>query len=99
MPRIITDFLDEAVKAVPQKIAFVEEKRSVTYEQLRSEAYRIAMQVITEGLRKKPVAISLDKSIFCISAMLAVAYSGNFYSVIDTQMPTERIEKDRKSVV
>ena len=34
MPRIITDFLDEAVKAVPQKIAFVEEKRSVTYEQL-----------------------------------------------------------------
>ena len=35
MPRIITDFLDEAVKAVPQKIAFVEEKRSVTYEQLR----------------------------------------------------------------
>ena len=93
MPRIITDFLDEAVKAVPQKIAFVEEKRSVTYEQLRSEAYRIAMPVITEGLRKKPVAIYLDKSIFCISAMLAVAYSGNFYSVIDTQMPTERIEK------
>ena len=26
MPRIITDFLDEAVAAVPEKTAFVEEK-------------------------------------------------------------------------
>lgn len=93
MPRIITDFLDEAVKAVPQKIAFVEDKRSVTYGQLRAEAYKIAMPIIAEGFRKKPVAIYLDKSIFCISAMLAVAYSGNFYSVIDTQMPIERIDK------
>ena len=25
--------------------------------------------------------------------MMAVAYSGNFYSVIDTEMPVERIDK------
>ena len=25
--------------------------------------------------------------------MMAVAYSGNFYSVIDTEMPVERINK------
>ena len=88
MPRIITDFLDEAVAAVPEKIAFVEDKRSVTYEQLRLEAYKIAMPIINSGLRKLPIAIYLDKCIYSISAMLAVAYSGNFYSVIDTEMPT-----------
>ena len=93
MPRIITDFLDEAVKEVPEKVAFVEEKRSITYKQLQQEAHKIAMPVINAKIRKKPVAIYLDKSISCISAMLAVAYSGNFYSVIDTQMPVERINK------
>lgn len=93
MPRIITDFLDEAVAAVPEKTAFVEEKRSVTYEQLRTEAYKIAMPIINRNFHKEPIAIYLDKCIYCISAMLAVAYSGNFYSVIDTEMPVERIDK------
>ena len=93
MPRIMTDFLDDAVKTHPNKAAFTEEARSLTYKELQEEAYRIAMPIIKSGFRKKPVALYFDKSIYCISSMMAVAYSGNFYSVIDTEMPVERINK------
>ena len=92
MPRIMTDFLDDAVKTHPNKAAFTEEARSLTYKELQEEAYRIAMPIIKSGFRKKPVALYFDKSIYCISSMMAVAYSGNFYSVIDTEMPVERIK-------
>lgn len=93
MPRRMTDFLDEAVKTHPDKVAFTEEERSLTYKELQEEAYKIAMPIIKAGFRKKPVALYFDKSIYCISSMMAVAYSGNFYSVIDTEMPVERIDK------
>ena len=43
MPRIMTDFLDDAVKTHPNKAAFTEEARSLTYKELQEEAYRIAM--------------------------------------------------------
>ena len=64
MPRIMTDFLDEAVKTHPNKAAFTEEARSLTYKELQEEAYRIAMPIIKSGFRKKPVALYFDKSIY-----------------------------------
>ena len=93
MPKIMTTYLDEAVQAFPDKIAFTEDTRSITYKELQAEAYRIAAPIVKRGFRKKPIALYFDKSIFCISSMMAVAYSGNFYSVIDTEMPVERIDK------
>ena len=35
MPRIMTDFLDDAVKTHPNKAAFTEEARSLTYKELQ----------------------------------------------------------------
>ena len=93
MPRIITDFLDDAVVAVADKIAFVDDQREVSYAELQNESYMIAMSIIASELRKKPIAIYLDRCISAISAMLAVAYSGNFYSMIDISMPIDRIRK------
>lgn len=93
MPRAITDFLDEAVKSNPDKVAFIEEKRSITYRGLQDEAFKIAMPMVLKGYHKESVAIYLDREISAIAAMLAVAYSGNFYSMIDIEMPMERIKK------
>jgi len=93
MARIITDYLDESARNYPDKTAFVDSKRSITFSLLQDEAYHIAMGLISLDLFKMPVAIFLDKSIECISAFLGVAYSGNFYTMIDTTMPSSRIEK------
>lgn len=93
MIHTVTDYLDKSAVNYPEKIAFVDEKRSITFRELQDEAHHIAMQLINLGYRKNPVVIYLDKSVECICAFAGVVYSGNFYSPIDTHMPEERIKK------
>ena len=93
MVRIITDYLEESARLFPDKVAMVDNKRSLTYSSLQAEAKRIAMALMKRQIFKNPVAVFLDKSVECISAFMGVAYSGNFYTVIDTKMPVARIEK------
>ena len=93
MARIVTDYLDATAKKHPDKIAFVDEKRSISFAQLQREAFHIAQTIINEGLFKKPIIVYLDKSVECIASFEGISYSGNFYSPVDTNMPDERISK------
>ncbi len=93
MARVVTDYLDNIVKKYPDKIAFVDENRSITFSQLQNEAYHIANKLIEVGLFKKPILVYLDKSVEVIVAFEGITYSGNFYSPLDTNMPEERIVK------
>ena len=34
----------------------------------------------------------LDKEVECVESMLGVVYSGNFYTVLDSKSPKERID-------
>lgn len=91
--RLVTDYLDNAVEKFPDKVAFVDEKRKMTFRELHDEAKRIAVSLIRDKVFKQPVAVFLDKQAECISSMMGVAYSGNFYTVLDVKMPLVRIEK------
>ncbi len=93
MARIVTDYLEKTVVEFGDKVAFTDEHRELTFSQLRKEAYGIASALIGAHVFKKPVAVFLDKSVECISAFLGAAYSGNFYSPLDTKMPESRIQK------
>ena len=93
MARIITDYLDETVKKYSEKIAFSDEKRDISFGDLQDEAHHIAISLLELGFRKKPIIIYLDKSVECIAAFEGVNYSGNFYSPVDTKMPSDRILK------
>lgn len=93
MARVITDYLEKTVVKFGDKVAFTDEHREITFSQVRKEAYGIATALIEEKAFKRPVAIFLDKSVECIPAFLGAAYSGNFYSPLDTKMPEARIQK------
>lgn len=90
---LITDYLDQAVQKWPDKTAFVDEQRELTYSQLQEEAHRIAMYAIEKGIKHCPIIVFLGKGVECIAAFLGIAYSGNFYTPLDTGMPVQRIEK------
>jgi D-alanine--poly(phosphoribitol) ligase subunit 1 len=90
---IITDFLDEIVKTYPDKTAFQEPEQKISFSQLRKQSQAIAQGLIRAGIFRKPIAIYIDRSISCILAMLGVAYSGSFYTVLDTEMPLSRVER------
>ena len=91
--RIITDYLEEIAERLPDKVAYTDETREITFSAFRKEAYHVAQMLVEKNWFRKPVAIYLDKSVSCLAAMLGTAYSGNFYTVIDTAMPAARIQK------
>lgn len=91
--RVVTDYLEETAKLYPDKIAFVDNNRKITFLEIQNESYHVASALIDAGLFKKPVIVYLEKSVECICAFQGVAYSGNFYSPLDIQMPQERITK------
>lgn len=93
MIKTITDYLDAAVLRWPDKPAFVDDVRSVTFREVQEESHRVAAALAQIDIFRKPVAVFLDKRVECIHAMLGVACSGCFYTVLDIHMPTSRIEK------
>ena len=93
MKRIITDYLDETTNKFPDKIALTDGRRTLTFSELRAEARSIASELIRRKIFHQPIAIKMEQSVESIVGMLGVAYSGNFYTVIDTKMPAARMEK------
>ncbi len=93
MYKLVTDYLDTTVSRYSDKTAYIDPNRSISFKELQNEAYAIAYALIAEGYFKKPVLLFMEKSVSLISSFIGVAYSGNFYSPIDTKMPEERINK------
>lgn len=89
----VTDYLDRSVEKFPDKLAFVDDRRELTFSVLKAEAYKVASAIIGNNCRKKPIAIFMDKQVECICTMMGAAYSGNFYTILDIHMPVARIEK------
>lgn len=90
---MITDYLNETAVRYKDKTAFTDETRALTFYELQQEAYHIASALLERNITKKPVAIFMDKEVTCISAFYGAAYSGNFYTVIDMEMPDQRMDK------
>lgn len=93
MARLVQEYLDNASSLYPDKVAFIEGENSITYGKLKEKSILVAAEIVKYRYLKRPVAVVLDKGISCIIAFFGVAYSGNFYTLIDTDMPKSRIEK------
>ena len=85
--------LEAAYAEYPEKTALSDECRSVSYEQYRNDARRIADRIIRDiakGQIKRPVAVLISRTVDPIIAFMGIAYSGNFYVPVDYSMPEER---------
>lgn len=91
----ITEYLEKTVCAFPNKNAFVDEHKSITFEQLRTQARNVATQILShlQGQINVPIALFMDKSVDMLLAYIAIAYSGNFYTPLDTTSPVSRLHK------
>ena len=89
----ILELLELNAERFPDKPAFIDMEKTLTYSQLLNDARRLGSGISRLGFKNRPVAVYIDKSADLIAAMLGVVYSGNFYAVIDTEMPTERVNR------
>lgn len=89
----ILELLERAVEASPDKLAFADERKALSYQQLFDTSRRIgtALSRHLGGKTGQPVALCLPRGVDCICAMLGVVYSGNWYVVLDCDSPTARL--------
>lgn len=89
----VTYWLDETAACFPDKTAYADENKEITFRQLRVQARAIACELTARGLFKKPVAVFLEKGVDVLVSFMGAAYSCNFYSPIDVDMPGSRVNK------
>ena len=89
----VTYWLDKTARRLPDKIAFADEKKEITFRELSAQAKALATQMIERKLFKKPVVIYLEKGVDVLVSFMGAAYSCNFYSPIDVDMPASRVNK------
>lgn len=95
MRRNVIEYLKDSVDRCPNKVAFEDENRKVTFLELDIEAKKVAAQILERcgRVKNQPIAVYMDKSVECIISFLGIAYSGNFYSPLDLKTPMSRTEK------
>ncbi len=88
----ILDYLEKTAEKVPDKLAFSGDAGSLTFKELLDRSKRVGTYLHTAGYYKKPVVIFMEKGADAIAATFGVIYAGNYYVVIDEEMPAFRIE-------
>jgi len=86
------ELLEEVNKKNPDKLVFTDVDNELTFNNLVIDAKKIATSIIKLNLFKKPIVLYFEKNVRLTEAMVAASYSGNFYVVIDTTMPLDRVE-------
>ena len=89
----VTYWLDQSAERLPDKVAFADERKEITFGQLKAQAMALATRMLEKGLFKKPVVIYLEKGVDVLVSFMGAAYSCNFYSPIDIDMPASRVNK------
>lgn len=88
----VLEYLEHSAQIFPDKCAFADENRTVSFGCLLEMAKRIGSSLagqIEES--RKPVVVFMDKSPLDIVAFMGILYSGCFYVPMDTAMPVARI--------
>lgn len=90
----VLEWLERSAKSMPEKTALLDERERVTFKKYHDKSMGIAEAVLEAGYgTKKPVVVYIEKSVKVLISFMGIAYSGNFYSPIDTEMPAARVNK------
>ena len=98
MKKSIVDYLEKNRKKYGDKIIFSERDKDITYNDFVIESKSIATSILDLNLYNKPIIIFIDKTINALVSMFGVTYSANFYTVIDVNMPKNRIDNIIKTL-
>ncbi len=92
MTRNVLEYLEDSAKKYSEKIAFDDDKKTITYGDLLKKAQAIGTAISEYRCTQGPIAVFLPKNCDCVTAFMGVVYSGGFYCPIDVSMPLERIQ-------
>ncbi len=89
----ILEELECTAARVPERIAFYDDARQLSYAALQHQAMAIGSFLAKKQCPRSVTAVLMDgRSIDCIPAFLGIIYAGCAYAPLDPTMPTERME-------
>ncbi len=89
----IVEYLISKEKEYPDKNVYCGQDGSFTYSELLYYASCTATAIAKKNVMREPIVVFLEKSVRCLACFWGIAYSGNYYTPIDIDMPIARIEK------
>jgi amino acid adenylation domain-containing protein len=90
--KCIHRLFEEQVERTPEAIAVVFLDQTLTYRELNRRANRLARQLQGRGIGPdKIVALSMERSLEMVIAMLAVLKAGGAYLPLDVNWPVDRL--------
>lgn len=94
----ITDYLEKDAAMYPNKLAYADENRQMTFREVWDEAQRIASYLNAKGVFRAPVLVYMNKTAECLTAFMGVLLSGNFYCPLDVDGSIDNANKIMKTM-
>ena len=92
MKRILTNNIFRSADRHPDRAAFKQLNRSITYEQLVAVSNQVAWQLLDLGLQKgQRVGIFMNRAFESSYGVYGVLLAGGVYVPLDTSLPVQRI--------
>lgn len=92
MVRGVIRYLEASAGRHPDKTAFADKERSLTFLETWRIARSIGSSICESGYRRRPVAVFMEKKAESVAAFLGVVCGGCFYCPLDPKMPKERLD-------
>lgn len=89
----ILQYLEKSAYQHPDKVVFADDKKTLTYNQCVEYSKKVGTGLSGLNVKRNPIAVLMDKNVESLTCFFGVVYSGNFYVVIDSNMPNDRILK------
>lgn len=88
----IIDYLEKTSARYPDKAAFVDENRQLTFSELLDGAQRIGTALLKKiAVYNQPIVVLTDRNVESICAFMGAVYSRCFYAPVDVSQPIKRI--------
>ena len=88
----VLEYLENAKEKFPQKIAFGDVQKSISYQEVEETAKRIGSGILSEGIASGPIVVLADRDVESLLAFFGIVYAGSFYVPVDKSLPEQRIE-------
>ena len=92
------EWLINSTNKYPNKIAIIEEDKSITYSSLLERTKSIATYLIKEEQFNSPIILFTDKSIDTLISFFGIMLSNNFYTLINPELPETRITSIKETI-
>lgn len=89
----LLEYITKTAKIIPDKAAVVSKERTLSFEELVKESFRLSNEILKYNISNQPIALAMQKGTEQVVAILATLMSGNIYCPLDINSPHERINK------